>query len=116
TLLPVMEGVAFPGGGGATAALKAYRIAIKPGSPKKVGPDGKFVNRYIAYTAGVAPASTPRFALVVVINDPQSGKYYGGAVSAPVFGVLMGGGLCTLNIAQGSLPPSCQNELVTYKN
>ncbi|ELO82627.1 penicillin-binding protein, partial [Salmonella enterica subsp. enterica serovar Enteritidis str. 76-2651] len=36
----------------------------------------------MAYTAGVAPASNPRFALVVVINNPQNGAYYGGAVSA----------------------------------
>ena len=42
-----------------------------------MGDDGKYVNRYIAYTAGVAPASRPRFALVVIINDPQGGKYYG---------------------------------------
>ncbi len=27
----------------------------------------------MAYTAGVAPASNPRFALVVVINNPQAG-------------------------------------------
>lgn len=70
----MMESVALPGGGGVKAAIKGYRIAIKTGTAKKVGPDGKFVNRYIAYTAGVAPASKPRFALVVVINDPQSGS------------------------------------------
>ena len=78
----MMESVALPGGGGVKAAIKGYRIAIKTGTAKKVGPDGRYINKYIAYTAGVAPASQPRFALVVVINDPQAGKYYGGAVSA----------------------------------
>lgn len=78
----MMESVALPGGGGVKAAIKGYRIAIKTGTAKKVGPDGRYINKYIAYTAGVAPASHPRFALVVVINDPQAGKYYGGAVSA----------------------------------
>ncbi len=54
------------------------------------------------HTAGVAPASHPRFALVVVINDPQAGKY-GGAVSAPVFGAIMGGVLRTMNIEPDAL-------------
>ena len=89
TVMHMMESVALPGGGGVKAAIKGYRIAIKTGTAKKVGPDGRYVNKYIAYTAGVAPASRPRFALVVVINDPQAGKYYGGAVSAPVFGAIM---------------------------
>lgn len=69
-----MESVALPGGGGVKAAIKGYRIAIKTGTAKKVGPDGRYINKYIAYTAGVAPASQPRFALVVVINDPQAGN------------------------------------------
>ncbi|MDU5190267.1 MAG: peptidoglycan glycosyltransferase FtsI, partial [Mixta calida] len=98
TVVHMMESVALPGGGGVKAAIKGYRIAIKTGTAKKVGPDGRYVNKYIAYTAGVAPASHPRFALVVVINDPQAGKYYGGAVSAPVFGAIMGGVLRTMNI------------------
>ncbi len=45
---------------------------------EKIGPDGKYIDKYVAYTAGVAPASRPQFALVVVINDPSNGAYYGG--------------------------------------
>ena len=116
TVLHMMESVALPGGGGVKAAIKGYRIAIKTGTAKKVGPDGKYVNKYIAYTAGVAPASNPRFALVVVINDPQAGKYYGGAVSAPVFGAIMGGVLRTMNVEPDALPTSDKNEMVTNKN
>ncbi|VFP86244.1 peptidoglycan glycosyltransferase FtsI [Candidatus Erwinia haradaeae] len=89
TVLHMMESVSLPGGCGVKAAVKDYRIAIKTGTVKKVGKNGKFINRYIAYTAGIAPASKPRFALVVVVNDPQSGQYYGGAVSAPVFSSIM---------------------------
>lgn len=103
TVVHMMESVALPGGGGTKAAIKGYRIAIKTGTAKKVGPDGRYVNKYIAYTAGVAPASNPRFALVVVINDPQAGKYYGGAVSAPVFGAIMGGVLRTMNVEPDAL-------------
>ncbi|MGL5728308.1 MAG: penicillin-binding transpeptidase domain-containing protein, partial [Plesiomonas sp.] len=68
------------------------------------GPNGKYIDKYIAYTAGVAPASNPRLALVVVINEPQAGQYYGGAVSAPIFSAIMGGALRILNIAPDALP------------
>jgi cell division protein FtsI (penicillin-binding protein 3) len=113
-VMNMMESVALPGGGGVKAAIKGYRIAIKTGTAKKVGPDGRYVNKYIAYTAGVAPASRPRFALVVVINDPQGGKYYGGAVSAPVFGAIMGGVLRTMNVEPDALPT--ENKDLTNKN
>ncbi|PWC21759.1 peptidoglycan glycosyltransferase FtsI [Brenneria roseae subsp. roseae] len=112
TVVHMMESVALPGGGGTKAAIKGYRIAIKTGTAKKVGPDGKYINKYIAYTAGVAPASNPRFALVVVINDPQAGKYYGGAVSAPIFGAIMGGVLRTMNVEPDALPSDDKNEFV----
>lgn len=113
TVVHMMESVALPGGGGTKAAIKGYRIAIKTGTAKKVGPDGNYINKYIAYTAGVAPASNPRFALVVVINDPQGGKYYGGAVSAPVFGAIMGGVLRTMNIKPDALPqPGEKSDMV----
>ena len=116
TVVHMMESVALPGGGGVKAAIKGYRVAIKTGTAKKVGPDGRYVNKYIAFTAGVAPASRPRFALVVVINDPQAGKYYGGAVSAPVFGAIMGGVLRTMNIEPDALPTNDKNELVTNRS
>ncbi len=112
TVVHMMESVALPGGGGVKAAIKGYRIAIKTGTAKKVGPDGRYINKYIAYTAGVAPASRPRFALVVVINDPQAGKYYGGAVSAPVFGAIMGGVLRTMNIEPDALTTGEKSEFV----
>ena len=49
-------------------------------------------------------ASDPRFALVVVINDPQNGAYYGGAVSAPVFSEIMGNVLRLENVKPDGLP------------
>ncbi|MDR5615678.1 peptidoglycan glycosyltransferase FtsI [Arsenophonus sp.] len=99
----MMESVALPGGGGVRAAIKGYRIAIKTGTVKKVGNDGHYVNQYIAYTAGIAPASNPRYALVVIINHPTAGKYYGGAVSAPVFGTIMSSVLRLMNIEPDAL-------------
>ncbi|MDM3700367.1 penicillin-binding transpeptidase domain-containing protein, partial [Proteus mirabilis] len=97
--------VDLPGGGGVRAAITGYRVAIKTGTAKKVGPDGKYINAYSSYAAGVAPASRPRFALVVIIIEPKAGKYYGGAVSAPVFGTIMGAVLRTMNVEPDALTP-----------
>ncbi|NIG77380.1 peptidoglycan glycosyltransferase FtsI [Cedecea sp. NFIX57] len=111
----MMESVALPGGGGVKAAVHGYRVAVKTGTAKKIGPDGKYIDQYIAYTAGVAPASNPRYALVVVINDPSNGKYYGGAVSAPVFSQIMGDVLRLENIEPDGLPAGDNSMMVLNK-
>lgn len=80
-----------------------------------MGPDGRYVNQYISYTAGIAPASKPRYALVIVINDPKAGKYYGGVVSAPIFGAIMGGVLRIMNIEPDALATDAKNELAINK-
>lgn len=102
-VINMMESISLPSGIGSQAAIKGYRVAVKTGTAKKVGKYGKYINRYVAYTAGVAPASHPQFALVVIINDPCTGKYYGGAVSAPVFSIIMENILRIMNIEPDSL-------------
>ena len=42
-------------------------------------------DRYVAVFAGFAPATQPRLAIVVVIDEPSGSIYYGGDVAAPVF-------------------------------
>ncbi|EYH78240.1 penicillin-binding protein, partial [Salmonella enterica subsp. enterica serovar Heidelberg str. N189] len=89
-------------------------LRSKPGRRKKIGDDGKYVDKYVAYTAGVAPASNPRFALVVVINNPQNGAYYGGAVSAPVFSQIMGDVLRLENVEPDGMPADSDHLLVMH--
>jgi len=112
----MLESVALPGGGGIKAAVRDYRVAVKTGTAKKIGPDGKYVNKYIAYTAGVAPASRPQFALAVVINNPQNGDYYGGAVSAPVFSQIMGDVLRLENVLPDGIAPGSDNLIVMHRS
>ena len=112
----MMESVALPGGGGIKAAVHDYRVAVKTGTAKKIGPDGKYIDKYIAYTAGVAPASRPKFALAVVINDPQNGDYYGGAVSAPVFSQIMGDVLRLENVLPDGIAPGSDNLIVMHRS
>ncbi|WP_261979191.1 penicillin-binding transpeptidase domain-containing protein [Buchnera aphidicola] len=97
-VLKMLESVTKPGGVGIKAAIRGYKVAAKTGTSKKVNINGKYVNRYISYTVGVAPISHPKFSLIVMINDPKAGKYYGGTISAPVFSSIMNFALRIINI------------------
>lgn len=101
-VVQMMESVAAKGEGGARAAVDGYRVAIKTGTARKLK-KGQYVKKHIAYTAGIAPASDPRFALVVLINEPKAGAYYGGAISAPLFSSIMGYTLKARNIKPDNL-------------
>jgi cell division protein FtsI (penicillin-binding protein 3) len=47
----------------------------------------------------MAPASNPRLVMVVMIDEPSAGEYYGGAVAAPIFSKVMQESLRILDIA-----------------
>ncbi|MFZ7223182.1 peptidoglycan glycosyltransferase FtsI [Avibacterium avium] len=79
------------------AMVEGYRVGIKTGTAKKLE-KGRYVGKYISYTAGIAPVSDPRYALIVLINEPKAGQYYGGAVSAPLFSNIMGYALRMNNV------------------
>ncbi|MNG27697.1 Peptidoglycan synthase FtsI precursor [compost metagenome] len=49
--------------------------------------------------------SDPRYAIVVVIDEPGKGGYFGGLVSAPVFSKVMSGTLRLMNVPPDNLPP-----------
>ncbi|WP_109079046.1 peptidoglycan glycosyltransferase FtsI [Aggregatibacter kilianii] len=95
----MMEKVAIKNG---RAMVDGYRVGVKTGTAKKLE-NGRYVDKYVAYTAGIAPISDPRYALVVLINDPKAGQYYGGAVSAPLFSNIMSYALRTNNVAPDGL-------------
>ncbi|WP_394181220.1 peptidoglycan D,D-transpeptidase FtsI family protein [Marinomonas posidonica] len=96
-VVKMMEAVVQRGSGRA-AQIPGYRVAGKTGTVHKVGSKGYEYDQYIALFAGVAPASDPRLAMVVMVNDPKGREYYGGEVAAPVFSRVMEGALTTLNI------------------
>jgi len=86
-------------GSGRKAAVAGYRIAGKTGTAWKASAGGYITNRYVSVFAGVAPASAPRIATVVVIDEPSAGGYYGGDVAAPVFADVVSGSLRLLGVA-----------------
>ena len=70
---------------------------------EKMGSSGKYDGGYVNYTAGIAPASHPEVALVVMINHPTAGDHFGGSVAAPVFGNIMGPVLKHMNVAPDAI-------------
>ena len=52
----------------------------------------------------MAPASDPRFVMVVMVDDPSNGKYYGGQVAAPVFSSVMAGALRLMAVPPDDVP------------
>lgn len=103
SVVHMMESDALPGGSGVRAAVPGYRLAIKTGTAEKMGSNGKYDGGYINYTAGVAPASHPVVALVIMINHPTAGDHFGGSVAAPVFGNIIGPVLKHMNIAPDAI-------------
>jgi cell division protein FtsI (penicillin-binding protein 3) len=94
----MMEAVVSKEGTAPRAAVPGYRVAGKTGTVKKSIAGGYAKHKYLAVFAGMAPASDPRLVLVVMINEPRAGKYYGGQVAAPVFSRIMTGALRLLNV------------------
>ncbi len=97
-LIHMLEAVVSPEGGGKLAAIPGYTVAGKTGTAWKATAGGYATDRYLAVFGGVAPASNPRLAAVVVIDEPGAGKYYGGEVAAPVFSGVVGGALRLLAV------------------
>lgn len=107
TVLRMLQSVVEEdGGGGARAKVPGYHVAGKSGTAKKVSGTGGYTkDAYRSFFAGVAPVSDPRIAVVVVVDEPSEGGYYGGLVSAPVFGKVMARALRLMNIVPDNLPP-----------
>ena len=98
TLIGLLEGVVSEGTG-TKAAIAGYRVAGKTGTAQKNSGGSYFDDRHTAVFGGVAPATQPRLAAVVVIDDPAGNLYYGGDVAAPVFSAVVGGALRLMGVA-----------------
>jgi cell division protein FtsI (penicillin-binding protein 3) len=113
SLVGLLEAVTTQEGAtGVRARIPGYRVAGKTGTAYKYVNGSYSTDQYTSIFAGLAPASAPRLAAVVVINDPSAGRHMGGDVSAPVFSTVVGGALRLLGVAPdelstpASLPPT----------
>lgn len=103
-MLQMMESVVTQDGAtGARAALVGYRVAGKTGTAWTADAGGYSSARYKASFGGVVPASHPRLAAIVVIDEPGGKLVYGGDVAAPVFANVMAGALRLLGVPPDGL-------------
>jgi cell division protein FtsI (penicillin-binding protein 3) len=106
-VVDMMEGVSQRGGTAPKAKVEGYRIAGKTGTSRKAEAGG-YGDDYVSVFAGLAPISKPRFAIVVMINEPQGDRYYAGDVAAPVFSAVMKSALLLSDVR-----PDDENERYT---
>ncbi|MFC2101930.1 penicillin-binding protein [Bacteroidota bacterium] len=67
-----------------------YKIAGKTGTAQVAKDNKGYGNRggsvdYKGSFVGFFPAEDPKYSMIVVINNPRKGKYYGASIAGPVF-------------------------------
>jgi len=69
-------------GTGKGLRVAGYQLAGKTGTAEKKGSrNGGYVSNFV----GFVPANQPKAIVLVMIDDPRAGRYYGGDVAGPVF-------------------------------
>jgi cell division protein FtsI (penicillin-binding protein 3) len=96
-VLEMLQSVITPQGSAPKAAVTGYHVAGKTGT-SRVASGGSYAKKYASLFAGVVPLDHPKFAMVVVIQNPSGRDYYGGLVSAPVFHNVMDGALRLMDV------------------
>jgi len=81
----LLEGV-VTNGTGRILKDSTYKIAGKTGTALIAdGEKGYTDKKYNASFVGYFPADNPKYSCIVMVNRPEAGKIYGGAVAGPVF-------------------------------
>jgi cell division protein FtsI (penicillin-binding protein 3) len=108
-MVQLMEQVVEKGGTATRASLIGYRVSGKTGTAFKSIAGGYSTDRIMAVFAGLVPASHPKLATVVVIDEPSRDLRevgtlaQGGTVAAPVFASVMSGALRLMDIPPDDL-------------
>jgi cell division protein FtsI (penicillin-binding protein 3) len=109
-LVALMEQVVEKGGTATRASLIGYRVSGKTGTAFKSIAGGYSTDRIMAVFAGLVPASHPKLATVVVIDEPSRDVHelggvlaQGGTVAAPVFASVMSGALRLMDVPPDDL-------------
>jgi len=102
-LTRMLVGVTGEGGTGTLAALDGFEVAGKTATAQK--PDlvngGYSDDAYFSSFFGFVPASRPRLAILVSVDEPKR-NYYGGKVAAPAFREIAAKSLAYLGVFPGS--------------
>ena len=82
----LLEGVVQNGTAKKQFKNSYFKVAGKTGTAQIAQQNSGYnKNNYRASFVGYFPADNPQYSCIVIVHNPQSGKYYGGEVAAPVF-------------------------------
>lgn len=96
-LTTIMEGVVERGTAKA-AKLVGYQVAGKTGTSQKIINGRYSESDHVGSFTGFAPSRRPALVVLVVIDSPKAGGYYGGVVAAPIFQRFMDAALRHLGV------------------
>lgn len=84
----------------------------KTGTAQKYGEDGQIATgKYISSFIGTYPANNPKYILIVCVNEPSTGAYYGGVVAKPI-----GQKVFTRIFETKLFPPTDESQLTNKPN
>jgi cell division protein FtsI/penicillin-binding protein 2 len=109
TMRTLLTRVTEDGGTGTKARVDGYSAAGKTGTAQKPENGGYSASRYIASFVGFVPADRPELGIIVVVDEPGGGQYYGGQVAAPAFARVAEETLRYMDIEPAGGPPDGQN-------
>lgn len=80
--LRCMEAVMSPIGTGRKLLIPGYRLAGKTGTAQKLG---RNQHGHVSNFIGFVPAPQPKYAVLVMVNEPKGAVYHGSDVAGPAF-------------------------------
>jgi cell division protein FtsI (penicillin-binding protein 3) len=87
-------------GSGHFAQISGYTVGGKTGTSQIVDPKtGTYGDQYVASFVGFAPASDPKYVMLIAVNKPQE-SYWGEVDACPAFREVM-----TFMLGYFNVPP-----------
>jgi cell division protein FtsI (penicillin-binding protein 3) len=84
-LTTIMEDVAIRGTGRNFVNVDGFTVAGKTGTAQKLVNGAYSHSEFNVSFTGFVPSRKPVMAIVVVVDTPRAGFYYGGSVAGPIF-------------------------------
>jgi cell division protein FtsI (penicillin-binding protein 3) len=103
-LTTIMEDVATRGTGRGFVQMDGFTVAGKTGTAQKLVNGAYSHTEFNVSFTGFVPSRKPRFAIVVVVDTPRAGFYYGASVAGPIFRRIAEASLRHLGVAPTVFP------------
>ena len=106
TVAKLMEGVVSTKG--LYSFVPGYRIGGKTGTAQKYENGSIASGKYVSSFVGCYPVENPQYVLLLCVDEPSTGAYYGSVVAAPYAKQIFSGLFTYLNIAPTNLTEDLQ--------